>query len=152
LKSSPTEPITARELLLSGCIHQVHDGVKLLGDVRIHTFAPFSPQPTILQGAEYLKVPIHVEVARASKTAIRAVEKLGGSIVAKYYNALALRDAVHGRTDRKSAAPTRRPDIGICYPHIYWSRANNSRRSLILQNGTRTGRTVAIYPPSISNE
>lgn len=34
LKSSKEQPITARDLLLSGCIHQVHDGVKVLGDVR----------------------------------------------------------------------------------------------------------------------
>lgn len=34
LQSTPENPITARELLLSGCIHDVHDGVKLLGDVR----------------------------------------------------------------------------------------------------------------------
>jgi hypothetical protein len=33
LTSSSTHPITARELLLSGCIHDVHDGVKVLGDV-----------------------------------------------------------------------------------------------------------------------
>lgn len=33
LTSSPEKPITARELLLSGCIHNVHDGVKLLGNV-----------------------------------------------------------------------------------------------------------------------
>lgn len=34
LKSSPEKPITARELLLSGCIHNVQDGIKILGDVR----------------------------------------------------------------------------------------------------------------------
>ena len=34
LMSSPEKPITARELVLSGCIHNAHDGVKLLGDVR----------------------------------------------------------------------------------------------------------------------
>jgi hypothetical protein len=34
LTSSPENPITARELLLSGCIHDAHDGIKLLGDVR----------------------------------------------------------------------------------------------------------------------
>ena len=34
LQSTPENPITARELLLSGCIHDVHDGIKLLGDVR----------------------------------------------------------------------------------------------------------------------
>ncbi len=31
---SAERPITARELLLSGCVHNVHDGIKLLGDVR----------------------------------------------------------------------------------------------------------------------
>lgn len=35
LTSSPDKPITARELLLSGCVHQVHDGIKLLGNVRV---------------------------------------------------------------------------------------------------------------------
>jgi hypothetical protein len=34
LTSSPESPITARELVSSGCIHNAHDGVKLLGDVR----------------------------------------------------------------------------------------------------------------------
>jgi len=39
LTSSPEKPITAKELVLSGCIHNAHDGVKLLGDVR-PTFLP----------------------------------------------------------------------------------------------------------------
>ncbi|OBZ75650.1 50S ribosomal protein L15 [Grifola frondosa] len=43
LTSSPEKPITARELLESGCIHQIHDGVKLLGD-----------------GSQFLKSPIHI--------------------------------------------------------------------------------------------
>jgi len=94
LSSTPEKPITARELLLSGCIHEVHDGVKLLGD-----------------GHELLKVPIHITPSRASKSAIAAVERKGGSVFCKYYNALALRDCVNGRTDRLSAAPTRRTDI-----------------------------------------
>ena len=34
LTLSPENPITARELLLSGCVHDVHDGIKLLADVR----------------------------------------------------------------------------------------------------------------------
>lgn len=37
ITSSPEKPITARELLLSGCVHNVHDGIKLLGNVR-YTF------------------------------------------------------------------------------------------------------------------
>ncbi|EED84154.1 predicted protein [Postia placenta Mad-698-R] len=94
LESSPEKPITARELLLSGCIHQVHDGIKLLGD-----------------GMEHLKTPIHITPSRASQSAIRAVEKLGGTVFCKYYNPLALKDCVKGRTDRTEAAPTHRRDI-----------------------------------------
>jgi hypothetical protein len=33
ISSSPEQPITARELVLSKCIHNVHDGIKILGDV-----------------------------------------------------------------------------------------------------------------------
>ncbi|KAI0736905.1 ribosomal protein L15 [Fomitopsis betulina] len=94
LESSPDKPITARELLLSGCIHNAHDGVKLLGN-----------------GAEHLKTPIHITPSRASQSAIRAVEKLGGTVICKHYNDLALRDCVHGRTDRTEAAPTNKRDI-----------------------------------------
>ncbi|KAG0705322.1 ribosomal protein L15 [Suillus ampliporus] len=94
LHSSPENPITARELLLSGCIHNVHDGIKLLGD-----------------NAPFLKTPIHITPSRASQSAIKAVESLGGSVFCKYYNPLALRDCVKSREDRISAAPTRRTDI-----------------------------------------
>ncbi|KAF5358116.1 hypothetical protein D9756_001764 [Leucocoprinus leucothites] len=94
LQSSPEKPITARELLLSGCVHQVHDGVKILGD-----------------GAEHLKTPLYIVASRASKSAIKAIEEGGGTIVCKYYNELALRDCVKGRTDRVDAAPTRQEDI-----------------------------------------
>ncbi|KAH9934857.1 ribosomal protein L15 [Fomitopsis serialis] len=94
LTSSPEKPITARELLLSGCIHNAHDGVKLLAN-----------------GAEHLKTPVHITPSRASQSAIHAVEKLGGTVLCKHYNVLALRDCVHGRTDRVEAAPTNRRDI-----------------------------------------
>ncbi|KAF7304644.1 Ribosomal-L18e/L15P domain-containing protein [Mycena kentingensis (nom. inval.)] len=94
LTSSPENPITARELLLSGCIHNAHDGVKVLGD-----------------GLSFFKTPIWITPSRASKSAIQAIEKNGGQVVCKYYNKLALRDCLKGRTDRIEAAPTRRQDI-----------------------------------------
>ncbi|KAF8350912.1 ribosomal protein L18e/L15P [Amanita rubescens] len=102
LVSSPDKPITARELLLSGCVHDVHDGIKVLGN-----------------GAEYLKSPIFMTPSRASKSAIEAIEKKGGKIVCVYHNPLALRDCVKGRDDRLSAAPTRRQDI------IWYSQYHN---------------------------
>ncbi|KAF8334210.1 ribosomal protein L18e/L15P [Cantharellus anzutake] len=94
LNPSPKNPITVRHLYESRCIHGVHDGVKLLGD-----------------GAEHLTSAVHIVVSRASKSAIHAIEKLGGSVVCQYYNKLALRDCVRGRTDRRMAAPTRKADI-----------------------------------------
>ncbi|KAH0830433.1 ribosomal protein L18e/L15P [Lanmaoa asiatica] len=94
LHSTPEKPITAKELLLSGCVHNVHDGIKLLGN-----------------GAEFLKAAVHITPSRASKSAIKAIEASGGSVFCQYYNSLALRDCIKSRTDRVSAAPTRRNDI-----------------------------------------
>ncbi|EIW85341.1 ribosomal protein L15 [Coniophora puteana RWD-64-598 SS2] len=94
LHSSPEKPITARELLVSGCVHNVHDGIKLLGD-----------------GAAFFKTPIYITPSRASQSAIKAVEGNGGYVFCKYYNPLALQDCVKGRDDRTSATPTRRSDI-----------------------------------------
>ncbi|KIK63799.1 hypothetical protein GYMLUDRAFT_40880 [Collybiopsis luxurians FD-317 M1] len=102
LSSSPESPITARELLHSGCIHDVHDGIKVLGD-----------------GAEFLTSKIYITPSRASKSAIKAIEHLGGQVVCKYYNPLALRDCVKGRTDRIEAAPTQRKDI------VWYSKYQN---------------------------
>ncbi|KAF9792330.1 ribosomal protein L15 [Thelephora terrestris] len=94
LVSTPEQPITARELLLSGCVHDVKDGIKILGD-----------------GKEFLRSRIHLVPSRASKSAIGAIERLGGTVYCKYYNPLSLRDCIDGRTDRIAAAPTRRKDI-----------------------------------------
>lgn len=112
--SSPENPITAKELLESRCVHNVHDGVKLLGDVSHPSTSLSRPQSQAVtppKGAAEITSPIHIVVSRASKSAIAAIEKAGGSVVCQYYNTLALRDLVKGRTDRKSAAPTRKPDI-----------------------------------------
>lgn len=49
--------------------------------------------------------------SRASRSAIKAIEGNGGKVVCKYYNSLGLRDCIQGRTDRSTAAPTRREDI-----------------------------------------
>ncbi|KAI0085411.1 ribosomal protein L15 [Irpex rosettiformis] len=120
LESSPEKPITVRDLLLSGCIHDAKDGVKLLGD-----------------GAEELKTPIHITPARASKSAIQAVEKLGGTVFCKYYNDLALRDCLKGRTDRTEAAPARQPDI------LWYTDWNN--------RGYLSPQALAKMPPAITN-
>lgn len=58
-----------------------------------------------------MKTPVHILPSKASKSAIKAVEKLGGTVFCKFYNPLALRDCVKGQTDRTEAAPTKRNDI-----------------------------------------
>ena len=66
---------------------------------------------------EFLRCPVHIVSSRASKSAIAAIERLGGTVYCKYYNPLALRDCVDGRTDRMAAAPTKRKDIGASITH-----------------------------------
>ncbi|GAA5881931.1 hypothetical protein JCM1840_005418 [Sporobolomyces johnsonii] len=74
----PSQPITMRELLASRCVSRVKEGVKLLGD-----------------GAEYFKTPnLHVTVSKASQSAIAAIERLNGTLVARYENRLTLRALV----------------------------------------------------------
>jgi large subunit ribosomal protein L15 len=82
--------------------------------MQVHVLMHSSQHTNILfQGREFLTSAIHITPSRASKSAIAAVERRGGSVFCKYYNALALRDCVKGRQDRISAAPTRRTDIGV---------------------------------------
>ncbi|KAK7043774.1 YmL10 [Paramarasmius palmivorus] len=111
ITSSPEKPITARDLLLSGCVHDVHNGIKLLGDVGIHLNRPVFLLMVLPQGAQHFHSQIYMVVSRASKSAIESIEAQGGKVVCQYYNALALRDCVKGRTDHIQAAPTRRSDI-----------------------------------------
>lgn len=70
LTSSPESPITARDLLKSGCVHNVHDGIKLLGDVSsallgmqylnssLHRVPNISNRPSISLPLEQVKAPL----------------------------------------------------------------------------------------------
>ncbi|KAI8977656.1 ribosomal protein L18e/L15P [Mycotypha africana] len=92
-----SQPITMKHLLDSRCIHKIEDGVKLLSN-----------------GAETFKIPITIEVSRASQKAIEAVEKAGGKIVTRYYNALGLRSLIHPEKFTvlpKLARPLRKEEI-----------------------------------------
>lgn len=78
----PTQPITLRELSKSRCLHGVKDGVKLLA-----------------RGKEELKTPINIVVSRASAEAISAVEKLGGTVLTRYYTNFAIKKIMKGDMD-----------------------------------------------------
>lgn len=68
-------PIVMRDLVRCGLVSRLRgDGIKLLGD-----------------GGEGFTAPVHLEVTRASKSAIAAVERAGGSVTSVYHNKLALR-------------------------------------------------------------
>jgi large subunit ribosomal protein L15 len=54
---------------------------------------------------------VYIAPQRASLSAIRAVEGLGGSVVCEYKNQLSLQDQAKGISGRVSAAPSRRKDI-----------------------------------------
>ncbi|KAJ3338501.1 YmL10 [Gonapodya sp. JEL0774] len=69
----PNQPITARELNRTRCIHGVYDGVKLLGD-----------------GASSFTHQVKITVARASLSAIARVEKLGGTVTSEYRNRIGM--------------------------------------------------------------
>ncbi|BGP01257.1 YmL10 [Rhodotorula toruloides] len=98
----PSMPITMKELKVTRCIHGIKDGVKLLGD-----------------GAQYLTTPnLHITVSKASESAIKAVEKLGGTVISRYYNRLTLRALVRpdmfikkGKKIPRNADPITRRDL-----------------------------------------
>jgi large subunit ribosomal protein L15 len=69
-------------------------------------------------------VPITIEVSRASQKAIEAIEKAGGKIVTRYYNALGLRSVVHPEKfaqTPKLAAPLRKEDISKFFFFVHGS-------------------------------
>lgn len=117
ISCSEDKPVTARELLLSGCIHGVADGIKLLAGVCVchrRFILLILSMSQFPQGSTTLTEKIHVRPNRASIPAIKAIEKVGGSVVCIYQNSLSLRDSVKANPERKSAAPTRRGDIRQC--------------------------------------
>jgi len=92
-----SKPITMKELIDSKCITRVKDGVKLIGEA-----------------SEYLNSKINIEVTKATKQAIAAVENLGGKITTRYYNILGLRALLRPEKFAKIpkfAAPVRKKDI-----------------------------------------
>lgn len=82
-----SKQITPKELIESGMVGSVKDGIKLLA-----------------RGWEHLRQPIDVMVSRASRTAIRAVETAGGKITTRYYTKQAIKRLLSGQS-----ASTERP-------------------------------------------
>lgn len=77
--------ITPRELIRSGLVRRIRDGVKLLSHGRYES-------PPVL------KQPLNISVSRASASAIAAVERVGGTVVTRYYTKQAIRNLVSGKS------------------------------------------------------
>ena len=113
----PTQPITARELYARRCVHNVKDGIKLLGD-----------------GHAHLRTPVHLVVSRASRSAITAVEAAGGSIVCRYYNALSLRALVKPHKWLAKNEPLPRFADPVSQKDLLWYSSPNHRGYLALRD------------------
>mmetsp|Transcript_6383 Transcript_6383/g.7736 ORF Transcript_6383/g.7736 Transcript_6383/m.7736 type:complete len:261 (+) Transcript_6383:360-1142(+) len=83
-----TKTITMKDIWEANVVGNIKDGVKLLA-----------------KDSEKLIAPINIEVTRASKAAIEAVEEIGGTVVCSYYNKLGMR--AHLRPDKFDVLPKR---------------------------------------------
>jgi hypothetical protein len=77
----PSQPITPKEIIQSGLVTTIKDGIKLLA-----------------RGKSTLTTPITVLVSRASASAIQAVEAAGGKITTRYYTKLAIKRLLSGES------------------------------------------------------
>ncbi|KAM5354012.1 hypothetical protein ACJ41O_000662 [Fusarium nematophilum] len=77
----PTKQITPKELIESGLIGTIKDGVKVLS-----------------RGGDTLKQPIDVMVSRVSAGAIASIEGAGGKVLTRYYTKLAIRRLLTGES------------------------------------------------------
>lgn len=76
-----TKPITPRELIESGLIGKIRDGIKILA-----------------RGKEELRTPVELIVSRASGAAIDAIEAVGGKITTRYFTKQSIKWLVEGKS------------------------------------------------------
>lgn len=64
------------------------------------------------QGAHFLQSPVYITPNKASKSAIKAVEQMGGYVYCVYATPLTVRNTVRNIQDKIQAGPIKRADIG----------------------------------------
>lgn len=74
LKAKDKDMLSMRDFLVSGIVSDVKDGIKILAT-----------------GKEAFASKVHLEVSAASREAISAIEKAGGTVTCVHFNRLALR-------------------------------------------------------------
>eukprot|EP00053_Salpingoeca_punica_P005139 m.52856 g.52856 ORF g.52856 m.52856 type:complete len:231 (+) comp13106_c0_seq1:69-761(+) len=100
----PKEKIDLRTLREAGAVGKIEHGVKLLA-----------------RGSEKFDIPLNLEVSRASKQAIAAVEKAGGSISCVYRNKLNLR--AHLKPEKFDTIP--RPALPNSHARVWYEDPAN---------------------------
>ncbi|EQB58563.1 hypothetical protein CGLO_01179 [Colletotrichum gloeosporioides Cg-14] len=78
----PTKQITVKEIIESGLIGSIKDGIKLLA-----------------RGKEELRQPLDIMVSRASASAIEAVENAGGKILTRFYTRQSIKRLLAGQSE-----------------------------------------------------
>ncbi|KZL75926.1 mitochondrial 54S ribosomal protein [Colletotrichum tofieldiae] len=78
----PTKQITVKEIIESGLIGTVKDGIKLLG-----------------RGKQDLRQPIDIMISRASASAIDAVEANGGKLLTRFYTKQSIKRILRGESE-----------------------------------------------------
>lgn len=85
----PTKPITIKEILYSGGVSKIKDGVKLLGR-GLHLLK--SEDNSVEEGVTNAKYPnLVIEVNDATKEAIEGIKALGGKVIVKYQTPLIIK-------------------------------------------------------------
>jgi len=81
-----TKQITPKEIISSGLVGKVKDGIKILA-----------------RGKEQLAQPLDLLVSRASAEAIAAIEQAGGKIVTRNYTRKAIHNLLQGKSVNSSS-------------------------------------------------
>ncbi|CAK7268054.1 YmL10 [Sporothrix epigloea] len=77
-----SKPITPIELIQSGLVGTVRDGIKILA-----------------RGKEGLTTPVHLLVSRASAGAIDAIEAVGGTVTTRYFTKQSIKWLLEGKSE-----------------------------------------------------
>lgn len=86
----PSKAITPKELIQSGIVGRVRDGIKILA-----------------RGKDQLRTPVDLLVSRASTSAIEAIEAAGGKITTRYFTKQSTKWLLQGKcTITSSPLPT----------------------------------------------
>jgi large subunit ribosomal protein L15 len=124
----PSQPITMKHLQDSNIVGKIKHGVKVLA-----------------KGSENFQTPIKLEISRASKSAIDAIENKGGRVTTMYYNRLALRALL--KPEKFDLMPRRaRPPPKIIPYYLNFENRGELSAEMQLSQAPFTCETGGLFP------